>query len=98
MPDQPPRLAARKLGDIGVLLLRQHRATRRPCVVEVEEAELLARPQRHLFADAREMNPDEREVEKRLGHEVAVGHRVERVLEPRREPQLRRDCVGVERQ
>ncbi len=44
------------------------------------------------------MHPEERDVEECLGHEVAVGHRVERVLEAPVETQFRRDEVGVERQ
>ena len=42
--------------------------------------------------------PEQREVEERLGHEVAVGHRIERVLEAAVEPELRGDVVGIERQ
>ena len=40
--DQPARLAPGQLGDVGVLLLGQHRAAGGVGVVEAEEAELLA--------------------------------------------------------
>ena len=46
----------------------------------------------------REVHPEQGQVEQRLGHEVAVGHRIERVLEAAVEPELGRDVVGVERQ
>ena len=39
---------------------------------------------------------DEGEVEQRLGDEVAVAHRVERVLEPAVEPELLGDEVGID--
>ena len=96
--DQPARLAARELGDVGVLLLRQHRRAGRVRVGEPDEPELLGRPQHDLLADAREVHLRQRRDEQRLGDEVAVGDRVERVLERRREAELGRDERGIERQ
>ena len=93
-----PGLAARQLGDVGVLLLRQHRRPGRERVGELHEAELLARPQHDLLADAREVHLGERGGEQRLRHEVAVRDRVERVLEPVREAERVGDVVGIERQ
>ena len=40
----------------------------------------------------------QRQDEERLGHEVAVAHRVERVLERGREAEVGGDAVGVEGQ
>ena len=51
-----------------------------------------------LLADARQVHAEERQVEEGLGHEVAVGHRVERVLEPPGESEVGPGSVGVERQ
>ena len=96
--DQPARLAARQLGDVGVLLLGQHRAPRGIGVVEDHEAELLARPQHELLAQARQVHAQQGQVEQGLGHEVAIGHGVERVLEAAREAELLGDELGVERQ
>ena len=93
-PDLPPG----QLGHVGVLLLRQHRAPGGVRVVERAEAELLGRPQHDLLAHAREVHAQQGEVEERLGDEVAVGHRIEGVLEAAVEPELGRDVVGVERQ
>ena len=86
--DQAPGLAAGQLGDVGVLLLRQHRRAGGERVVEHGEAELLGRPQHPLLADPREVHAHEREIEQRLGHEVAVAHRVERVVEHLREAEI----------
>ena len=54
--DQPPGLAPRQLGDVGVLLLRQHRRAGAVRVGEAQEAELLARPQHDLLAEARQVH------------------------------------------
>ena len=81
--DQPTRLAPGQLGDVGVLLLRQHRRTGRVRVGEPHEAELVGRPQHDLLAEPREVHLRERGDEQRLGDEVAVGDGVERVLERR---------------
>ena len=67
-------------------------------VVQVHEPELLARPQRDLLADATQVHTEQREDEQCLGDEVAIAHRVERVLEPGREAEILRDTVGVERE
>ena len=56
------------------------------------------RPQHDLLAEARQVHLGERGDEQRLGHEVAVGHRVERVVEAAREPEVGGGAVGVERQ
>ena len=93
-----PGLAAGELGHVGVLLLRQHRAAGGVGVVERAEAELLGRPQHDLLPHARQVHAQQREIEERLGHEVAIGHRIEGVLEAAVEPELRGDVVGIERQ
>ena len=98
MTDQPARLAPGQLGHVGVLLLRQHRAARGVGVVERAEAELLGGPQHQLLAQAREVHAEQRDVEQRLGHEVAVRDGIERVLEAAVEAELRRHEVGVERE
>ena len=94
--DQPTRLAAHELGDVGVLLLRHHRAAGRERIVERGEAELVRCPEHELLADARQVEAHHREGEQRLGDEVAVRHRVEAVLEPCREPEVLGHAVGVE--
>ena len=94
----PTGLAARELGDVGVLLLREHRRAGRVRVGKLDEPELLGRPEHDLLADAREVRLRERRDEQRLGDEVAVGHRVERVLERTRETELGCDVGRVERQ
>ena len=96
--DQPAGLGPRELGDVGVLLLGQHRAPRRPGIVEPVEAELDRRENDELLTEAGEVHADEGEVEKRLGDEVAVGDGVERVLEAPGKTELAGDPVGVEEQ
>ena len=49
--DEPARLAAGELGDVGVLLLGQHRRTGAVRVGQAQEPELLARPQHDLLAE-----------------------------------------------
>ncbi len=56
------------------------------------------RPQHHLLADAAEVDPEERQGEERLGHEVPVGHGVEAVLERTGEAEVGGDADGVEGQ
>ena len=96
--DDTAGLAAGELGDVGVLLLRHHRRPRRPGVVEAHEPELVGRPQAHLLADAREVDGEQRDVEERLGDEVAVADGVEAVLEGGVEAEVVRRRRGVERQ
>ena len=79
--DEAAGLAPGQLGDVGVLLLRQHRGAGGEGVVEAGEAELLARPQHPLLAQARQVHAEQAEVEQRLGDEVAVADGVEGVLE-----------------
>ena len=79
--DQPPGLAPGQLGDVRVLLLRQHRRPGGVGVVEAGEAELVARPQHPLLADAGQVDAEQGQVEQRLGDEVAVADGVERVGE-----------------
>ena len=56
--DQTPRLAARELGDVGVLLLRHDRRTGRVGVVEGDEAELPRVPEDDLLGQARQVDAD----------------------------------------
>ena len=88
--DQAPGLAPGQLGHVGVLLLGQHRAARGPGVGQAQEAELGARPQHDLLADAGQVDAEQGQVEQRLGHEVAVADRVEGVLEGAGEARGRR--------
>ncbi len=81
MADQATRPAPGQLGDVGVLLLREHRAARGVGIVEVQEPELVGGPQDDLLADAGEVHAEQGEVEEGLGHEVAVAHGIERVVE-----------------
>ena len=56
--DEAARLAARELGDVGVLLLRHDRRARRVAVVERDEAELAGVPEDDLLGEAREVDAD----------------------------------------
>jgi hypothetical protein len=67
-------------------------------VVEDREPELLGGPHHHLLTDAGQVDPEEGKIEEGLGHEVAVGHRVERILETRSESELLGHAVRVEGQ
>ena len=67
-------------------------------VVEHHEAHLAARPEHPLFADPAEVDADHGERVDRVGDEVAIAHRIERVLEPPGEAELGRIAVGIERQ
>ncbi len=87
--DEPAGLAPRQLGDVGVLLLRQHRRTGRVRVGEPHESELVGRPQHDLFAESRQVHLGQRGDEQRLGDEVAIGDGVERVLERARRTRAR---------
>ena len=98
VPDEPPGLAPGQLGDVGVLLLGQHRAAGGVGVGERAEPELLGRPQHDLLAHPGEVHAEQREVEQGLGHEVPVGHRVEGVLEPAVEAEVLGHEVRVERE
>ena len=95
MTDEAARLSPRQLGHVGVLLLRQHRGAGGVGVRQVEEPELLGRPQHDLFADATEVHAEQGEVEQRLRDEVAVAHRVDGVLEPTGKTQVGRHTIGV---
>src|SRR3546814_1687106 len=61
------------------------------------EAELVARPEHDLLADARQVDAEQGEREERLGDEVSVGDGVEAVLEAAGEAEVGGDAVGVER-
>ena len=93
-----PALPAGQLGDVGILLLRQHRRSGRVGVVEAGEAELGRGPQHPLFADARQVDPDQRQVEHRLGDEVPVADGVEAVVERTREAEIGGGAGRVDRQ
>ena len=98
MPNQPPRLRPHQFCDVGVLLLREHRAPCRIGVGEDREAELLGGPDDQLLAEPRQVDPEQRQVEQRLGDEVPVRHRVEGVLEPGSETEILGDGIRVERE
>ena len=96
MADEAAGFAPGQLRDVRVLLLGQHGAAGGVRVAQPAEAELFARPQHDLLADARQVHPEQGQIEQRLGHEVAVGDRVEGVLEASGEPQLGGHAVRVE--
>src|SRR3546814_7338151 len=72
-------------------------AARGVAVVEAGEAELVARPEHDLLADARQVDAEQGEREERLGDEVSVGDGVEAVLEAAGEAEVGGAAVGVER-
>jgi hypothetical protein len=96
--DEAARLAARQLGDVGVLLLGQHRRPGGVPVVETGEPELLAGPQHPLLAEARQVHAQKGEVEQRLGDEVTIADGVERVVEGSGEAEVGRGAGRVDRQ
>ena len=96
MADEAPGLPARQFGDVGVLLLGQHRAARGVGIVELEEPELLGRPQHDLLTQPRQVHAQEGQIEQGLGDEVTIADGVQRVLEPGREAQVLGDLFGVE--
>ena len=69
--DQPAGLAARELGDVGVLLLRHDARPGRPRVVQRREVELPGRPEDDLLGEAGEVDADLGGDEGELGDEVA---------------------------
>ena len=79
--DQAAGLAPGQLGDVGVLLLGQHRAPGGVGVVEGHEAELVGGPDHHLLPHPGQVDAGQGQAEQGLGHEVPVRHYVEGVLE-----------------
>jgi hypothetical protein len=73
-------LAARQFGHVGVLLLRHDRRARAEAVGQVDEADARRHPDDELFRQARDVRHHQRGCRAELDGEVAVGHRVERVL------------------
>ena len=98
MADEPAGLAPGQLGDIRILLLGKHRRTGGKGIVEPHEPELGRRPQNQLLPDPRQVDPQQGHGEQGLGHEVPVGHGIQRVLEAGGEAQVSRHAVGIQRQ
>ncbi|KAG7666467.1 hypothetical protein KSW81_008416 [Nannochloris sp. 'desiccata'] len=96
--NESPRLAARELGDVGVLLLRHDRRARREAVVQGHVAELAGVPEDDLFCQPRQVNAELRRDVGELGDEVACGRRVDRVLGRAAESELGRDEGRIEAQ
>ena len=89
--DEPTGLPSCQLGDVGILLLREHRAARRVGVGETRRNRT-PRSSRSTHSSPRRdrCTPKRAQVEHRLGHEVAVARDVEAVLEHRRETEFGR--------
>ncbi len=68
--DQPAALAAGEFGDVGVLLLGQHRRAGGVGVVESGEPELLRRPQHPFLADAAEPTNQPTNQTNKQNHEI----------------------------
>ncbi len=96
--DDTTGAAARQLGDVRVLLLRQHRRPGGVGVIEPGEAQLVARPQHPLLPHPRQVDGDESQIEQRLGDEVPVGDGVEAVLEDGCKPEIGCGRRRVERE
>ena len=75
----PPGLAADQLGHVGVLLLRHHGAARAVGVRQLDEPELLARPQDQLVGHAAQVHEEDGGRGQELQHEVPVAHGVDAV-------------------
>ena len=95
--DQSTRLSAGKLGDVRVLLLREHRRSGGVGIVEAGKPELLTGPEHEFLTDPRQVDPQQREIEQRLGNEVAVADGVERVVERLGEPEVAGSQSGIDR-
>ena len=98
VPDQARGLRAQELGGVGVLLLGHDRGARAPRVGQLAEAELAARPQHELGAEAREVGGAGGGSGQVVEHEVAPGDGVDRVGRHVLEAELAREHapVGVE--
>ena len=86
----PRRLRAQQLGGVGVLLLRHQARARGEGVGHLAEAELLARPEHDLGAELRQVGGAGGGRRQVVEHEVAVRHRVQRVVRPRARSPARR--------
>ena len=91
-----PGLAAHQLRHVRVLLLRHHRAAGREGVGQLDEAELLGRPQHELLGKAGEMHGRDRRGGQELDRRVAVRDRVHAVGRDAREAELARDEAPIE--
>ena len=90
-------LAAHELGHVRVLLLRHDRGAGGEAVGDVDEAEARAHPDHQLLGQARDVGHGERRRGEEFDREVAVGHRVERVLAHAVEAELARHRLAVDR-
>src|SRR5690606_23827034 len=89
--DEAPGLAARELGDVGVLLLRHDARPGREGVVEAHEAELLGRPHGDVLAQPGQVDAEHRGDDRELRADVAGRGAVDRVLYRAVEAELGRD-------
>ena len=96
MPDQPAGPAPRQFGNVGIFLLREHRAAGGVGIGQLDEAELVARPQHDLLPEPGKVHGEQGQIKEGLGHEIPVGHGVQGVLESGCEAELGRYPVGVE--
>ena len=94
--DQPARLAAGQLGDVGVLLLRHDRAAGRPCVVQRRVAEFGGAPEDDVLGQPGQVDADHRQHERRLGGEVPRRGGIDGVVRGGVESQFLGDRIGVE--
>ena len=96
--DDAAGLGAHQFGRVRIALLRHHRGAGGELVGERNEPGERRAPQHDLFGKARQMNGANSGSRKRLQHEVAVGHRIERVRRRPREAELLRGHVAIERE
>ena len=89
-------LAANQLGDIRVLLLRHDRGAGGERIRDRDKAEARVGPEDELFAEPRQVRHRERRAGAEFDREVAVGHRVDRVLAHLLEAELLRDPLAVD--
>jgi hypothetical protein len=87
-----------ELGDVGIPLVRQHRAAGRVAVGDAREAEVRRRPQDEVGTEARQVGECQRAGADQLDRIVAVGHGVDAVGRDRGEAQLRGDSLAIEGQ
>ena len=95
-PRHPSRLPPHQLRHVGVLLLWHHRAPGREGVGQLEEAELVRRPEDEVLGESGEMHRGDGCGSQELDRRIAIGHRVDAVLADAREAQLTRQELPVE--
>ena len=97
-PITRPILAAQQFGDVRVLLLGHQRRARAERVGELDEGELLGRPEDQLLGQPADVDHQDVQRGQGLQRRVAVAHRVQAVQRQRRHLEGGRDVGPVQRE